>query len=234
MNLHGRKIVLHDMCLRDGMHPKRHQISVEQMVKVATALDAAGVPLIEVTHGDGLGGASINYGFPLHSDEEYLRAVVPSEPGEILVRSPAVMRGYLDDPVATAQAIDAQGWLHTGDVGTIDARGYLRITDRKKDTYISGGLNCYPAEIEKILCNHPAVQTAAVIGLPDARLGEVGKAFVVLRPGMIIDGGEIIAWARTVMANYKVPRAVELVSELPRNAAGKVLRTQLRVLERAT
>ncbi len=148
--------------------------------------------------------------------------------GEILVRGHAVMRGYLDDPGTTAETIDAHGWLHTGDLGTLDARGYLKITDRKKDLYISGGFNCYPAEIERLLCAHPAIEAAAVIGVADDRLGEVGKAFVVLRPGKAGTPAEIIAWARTAMANYKVPRQVEFVSELPRNAGGKVLRTALR------
>lgn len=148
--------------------------------------------------------------------------------GEILVRGYGVMKGYLDDPVATAEAVDAQGWLHTGDIGALDREGYLRITDRKKDIFISGGFNCYPAEIEKLLCEHPAVETAAVVGVPDARLGEVGKAFVVLRPGRAVDAVALVAWARDNMANYKVPRVIEFCRELPRNAAGKVLRSQLR------
>ena len=152
----------------------------------------------------------------------------PGETGEIWVRSYAVMKGYLDDPEATAEAIDADGWLHTGDIGTIDERGYLKITDRKKDMYISGGFNCYPAEIEKLLAAHPAIEMAAVIGVADERMGEVGKAFVVLRPAAEADAAAIIAWARENMANYKVPRLVEFVAELPRNAGGKVLRTVLR------
>lgn len=147
--------------------------------------------------------------------------------GEILVRGYGVMKGYLDDPAATAEALDPQGWLHTGDVGVLDSEGYLRITDRKKDLYITGGFNCYPAEIEKLLCEHPAVEAAAVVGIPDERLGEVGKAFIVLRPGRKLDGAALVGWARERMANYKVPREVEFRSELPRNAAGKVLRTQL-------
>jgi acyl-CoA synthetase (AMP-forming)/AMP-acid ligase II len=150
------------------------------------------------------------------------------EAGEILVRGYGIMRGYLDDPVGTAEAIDIEGWLHTGDVGVLDADGYLRITDRKKDIFITGGFNCYPAEIEKLLCEHPAVEAAAVIGIPDERLGEVGKAFLVLRPGCQADAAAIIAWARENMANFKVPRAIEFCMELPRNAAGKVLRTALR------
>jgi len=150
--------------------------------------------------------------------------------GEILVRGYGVMRGYLDDLEATAAAIDAEGWLHTGDIGTLDATGYLRITDRKKDMYITGGFNCYPAEIERVLCEHPKVEMAAVIGVPDERMGEVGKAFLVLRPGQRAERAEIIAWARENMANYKVPRAVEFLAELPKNAAGKVVRNALRAL----
>lgn len=154
--------------------------------------------------------------------------VPAGEAGEILVRGPWVMKGYLDDPAATAEAIDTDGWLHTGDVGTLDENGYLRITDRKKDMYISGGFNCYPAEIEKLLSAHPAIEVAAVVGVPDERMGEVGKAFVVLRPGASADAADIIGWARENMANYKVPRFVEFVKDLPRNAGGKVLRMALR------
>jgi acyl-CoA synthetase (AMP-forming)/AMP-acid ligase II len=158
------------------------------------------------------------------------RDVAAGEAGEFWVRGHSVMKGYLDDPVATAEAIDAEGWLRTGDVGTIDDRGYLAITDRKKDMYISGGFNCYPAEIEKLMGAHPAIETAAVIGIPDERMGEVGKAFVVLRPGMVADAKDIIAWSREIMANYKAPRQVVFVETLPRNAGGKVLRTELRAL----
>jgi len=148
--------------------------------------------------------------------------------GEILVRGQAVMRGYLDNPDATAEAIDPEGWLHTGDLGTLDARGYLRITDRKKDMYISGGFNCYPAEIEQLLCENPKIVEAAVVGIPDERMGEVGKAYLILRAGERASAQEIITWSRQNMANYKVPRAIEFRQELPRNASGKVLKTQLR------
>ncbi|MEY4159843.1 MAG: hypothetical protein RLZZ136_464, partial [Pseudomonadota bacterium] len=149
------------------------------------------------------------------------------EAGEIWVRGQGVMLGYLDDPEATEKAIDAAGWLHTGDVGTKDARGYIRITDRLKDMYISGGFNVYPAEIEKLLARHPAIAMAAVIGVPDARMGEVGKAFVVPRPGMLPDAAELTQWARDNMANYKVPRSFVMLADLPRNAAGKVMKSQL-------
>jgi len=156
------------------------------------------------------------------------RTLGADEAGEVLVRGRGVMHGYLDNPEATAEAIDADGWLHTGDIGTLDAEGYLRITDRKKDMYISGGFNCYPAEVEKLLSGHPSIEMAAVIGVPDETMGEVGKAFVVLIPGATPDAAGIIAWARENMANYKVPRTIEFVTELPRNAGGKVLRTVLR------
>lgn len=150
------------------------------------------------------------------------------ETGEIRVRGQGVMLGYLDDPAATAEAIDPDGWLHTGDIGTMDADGYVRITDRKKDMYISGGFNCYPAEIEKLLAEHPAVSMSAVIGVRDDRMGEVGRAFVVLRPGAAATEAELVAWSRANMANYKVPRSFEIVEDLPRNASGKVMKTELR------
>lgn len=149
--------------------------------------------------------------------------------GEVLIRGYNVMLGYFDDEAATAEAIDADGWLHTGDVGVLDERGYLRITDRLKDMYIAGGFNCYPAEIEKLIAAHPAVAQVAVIGVPDERMGEVGKACLVLRPGAAaIDEREFIAWCREQMANYKVPRYVEVLAALPTNASGKVLKFELR------
>lgn len=169
-------------------------------------------------------------GIEVRCVDESGQDVAVGETGEFWVRGHAVMKGYLDDAEATADTIDAEGWLHTGDVGTLDARGYLAITDRKKDMYISGGFNCYPAEIEKLLAAHPAIEMAAVVGVADERMGEVGKAFVVLRPGVAASEHEIIGWARDNMANYKVPRTIEFLAELPRNAGGKVLRTELRVL----
>jgi acyl-CoA synthetase (AMP-forming)/AMP-acid ligase II len=138
------------------------------------------------------------------------------------------MLGYLDDPAATAEAIDASGWLHTGDVGRLGERGYLTITDRLKDLYICGGFNVYPAEVEQALTRHPAVAESAVIGVPDGRLGEVGKAFVVLRPGIAATAGELIEFCKARLANYKVPRQVEFRTDLPRNPAGKPLKRLLR------
>lgn len=155
------------------------------------------------------------------------RELPRGETGEIFVRGIGVMQGYLDDPAATAEAIDADGWLHTGDVGTMDAGGYVRITDRKKDMFISGGFNVYPAEVEKLLAAHPAIGMAAVIGVPDERMGEVGKAFIVRRPGAQASVEDLLSWARANMANYKVPRHIVFVEDLPRNAAGKVSKIDL-------
>ena len=142
--------------------------------------------------------------------------------GEILCRGMNVMRGYFDDEAATRAAIDDDGWLHTGDIGTLDAAGYLRITDRKKDMYICGGFNCYPAEIEKILLQHPAIAQVAVAGTSDPRMGEVGIAYVVTKSGALCSAEEIIAWSRNHMANYKAPRQVVFLPSLPTNATGKV------------
>ena len=152
----------------------------------------------------------------------------PGEPGEVVVRGYNVMREYFEDPEQTAEAIDAEGWLHTGDVGVMDERGYLDITDRLKDMFIVGGFNAYPAEIEALLGAHPAIAAAAVVGVPDERMGEVAHAFVVPATGTDLDGDDVVAWARENMANYKAPRTVEVVGELPLNASGKVLRYELR------
>ncbi|HEX2895957.1 MAG TPA: fatty acid--CoA ligase, partial [Marmoricola sp.] len=144
--------------------------------------------------------------------------------GELLLRGEFVMLGYLDDPDATAAAIDADGWLHTGDVGTLDEHGNLTITDRLKDMYISGGFNVYPAEVEQVLMRLDGVRDVAVVGVPDERMGEVGKAYVVgdTTPEAVI------TFARERLANFKVPREVELIEALPRNLGGKVLKNQLR------
>jgi HIP---CoA ligase len=156
------------------------------------------------------------------------RPVPVGEPGEVVVRGYNVMQGYFEDAEATAQAIDADGWLHTGDIGVLDERGNLRITDRLKDMYVVGGFNAYPAEIEQVLATHPSIAEAAVVGVADERLGEVGRAFVVARPGESVDPDEVVAFCKERMANYKVPRSVEVVDALPRNASGKVLKFELR------
>jgi acyl-CoA synthetase (AMP-forming)/AMP-acid ligase II len=151
-----------------------------------------------------------------------------ADDGEVLVRGYGVMQGYLDDPAATAEAIDVDGWLHTGDLGSIDDAGRLRIVGRKKDMFIVGGFNAYPAEIEGFLLEHPDVAQAAVIGVPDERLGQVGKAFIVVKDGRTAVGAdELIAWSRDRMAGFKVPRFVEFVDQLPLNATGKVMKDDL-------
>jgi acyl-CoA synthetase (AMP-forming)/AMP-acid ligase II len=148
--------------------------------------------------------------------------------GEVLARGFAVMKGYFDDPKATAEAIDADGWLHTGDLGTIGDRGHLKIIGRKKDMFIVGGFNAYPAEIEGFLIEHPAVAQAAVIGVPDERMGQVGRAFIVRGPGADITAEDLIAWSKTRMAGFKVPRSVAFRDALPLNATGKVMKDELR------
>jgi HIP---CoA ligase len=154
--------------------------------------------------------------------------VPPGQAGEILLRGRSVMSHYLDDPEATSAAVSAEGWLKTGDLGLFDESGRLRIVGRVKDMFIVGGFNAYPAEIENALLRHPDIRQAAVIGVPDARLGEVGMAFVVLRPGSTTSGADVTSWARDQMANYKVPRVVQIVEELPLNATGKVEKNVLR------
>ena len=138
------------------------------------------------------------------------------------------MVGYLDDPEKTAETIDAQGWLHTGDIGVMDDAGNIDITDRVKDMFINGGFNAYPAEIEGLMLTHSGIGQVAVVGVPDERLGEVGYAFVVPAAGTDPDPGEIISWCRAQMANYKCPRHVEILDALPLNASNKVLKFELR------
>jgi acyl-CoA synthetase (AMP-forming)/AMP-acid ligase II len=152
----------------------------------------------------------------------------PGEPGEILIRGYNVMVGFYGNEDATNEAIDTDGWLHTGDIGVVDADGNLRITDRTKDMFIVGGFNAYPAEIENMIMEHPSVGQVAVVGVPDHRLGEVGVAFIVARGTGKVDPDAVIAWCREKMANYKVPRSVYVVDALPLNASNKVLKYELR------
>lgn len=143
--------------------------------------------------------------------------------GELLVRGYNVMRGYFEDPDQTNKVITPDGWLHTGDEAKLDENGYLSITGRKKEMFIVGGFNCYPAEIENILMEHPAVAQVAVIGIADERMGEVAKAFIVLRPeAETVTPEDIIGWSRKMMSNYKVPREVVIRSELPTTPSGKI------------
>lgn len=152
----------------------------------------------------------------------------PGDDGEVQLRGPNVMVGYLDDPAATRAAIEPDGWLHTGDIGHLDERGYLTITDRLKDMFTVGGFNVYPAEVENAIMRLDSVIDCAVVGKPDERLGEVGLAFVVTRPGSGLSTQDVIAHCRERLANFKVPREVVFVGQLPRNAGGKVLKRELR------
>jgi fatty-acyl-CoA synthase len=149
------------------------------------------------------------------------------QPGEVLVRGPNVTPGYWQDPVATEQAF-SEGWLHTGDLATRDEEGFLRVVDRLKDMYISGGENVYPAEVEQALYAHRAVLECAVVGTPDPTWGEVGHAFVVARAGQHLDAAELLAHLESRLARYKLPKSVEFVGELPHNASGKLLKSRLR------
>jgi len=172
--------------------------------------------------GDSFEDVATTAGLPCEDIE-----VRTADDSEVLVRGYGVMQGYLDDPVATAEAIDADGWLHTGDLGSFTASGRLRIVGRKKDMFIVGGFNAYPAEIEGFLLEHPSVAQAAVIGVPDERLGQVGKAFVVVQGNDGVTSEDLISWSRQRMAGFKVPRYVEFLDELPLNATGKVMKDQL-------
>jgi acyl-CoA synthetase (AMP-forming)/AMP-acid ligase II len=154
--------------------------------------------------------------------------VARGEPGEVVVRGYNVMRGYFEEAAETAKAIDADGWLHTGDVAVMNDRGYVRITDRIKDLFITGGFNCYPAEIENLMYASGWFAQVAVVGIPDERMGEVGMAFVIPAPGRSFAPDDVIAWCRANMANYKVPRRVAIVDALPMNASGKVTKFALR------
>lgn len=176
----------------------------------------------------------VSAGRPIHGVEIEIREpgsgepVATGEPGEIWVRTAQLMAGYWGKPEATAAAITEDGWLRSGDGGHMDADGYVYVTDRIKDMIISGGENIYPAEIERVLAEHPDVGDVAVIGVPDDRWGEVPKAIVVAAPGATIDRDALIVHCREQLASFKCPRTVDVLAELPRNPTGKVLKKDLR------
>jgi len=214
------------------IHAMRDRLGFEKVVTGYGLTEASGIATM-CRHDDdpaliaGTSGRAI--------DDVEVRVVTPDgaecpagQPGEVVVRGYNVMVGYLDDPDQTAEAIDAEGWLHTGDIGVMDADGYLDITDRVKDMFINGGFNVYPAEVERLMLAHPEVGQVAVVGIPDDRLGEVGMAFVVPAPDTHPDPADIVSWCRDEMANYKAPRRVEVIDVLPLNASGKVLKFELR------
>jgi HIP---CoA ligase len=237
-------------------HPARHDYDLSSLRFAVTGAATVPVVLVErmqseldidivltaygLTEANGMGTmcrgdddpvtVATTCGRPFADFELHIDSAAPGESGEVLLRGPNVMLGYLDDPEATAAAIDGDGWLHTGDIGAVDKAGNLRITDRLKDMYICGGFNVYPAEVEQVLARMEGVADAAVIGVPDERLGEVGRAFVVTRAGSNLDEQSVIAYSREHLANFKVPRSVLFVDALPRNAGGKVVKPQLREL----
>ncbi len=160
--------------------------------------------------------------------DDHNQPLGPGEIGELVLKGPSRCSGYYRDPEASRDVIDAEGWFHTGDMARYDDEWYFYIVDRKKDMFISGGENVYPTEIEQVLYRHPAVHLCAVIGVPDEKWGEVGKACVVLKPGMTASAEELLAHLADNLARYKVPRSVEILPELPISAAGKILKRELR------
>ena len=155
------------------------------------------------------------------------RDAAPGTPGELLVRGPLVTTGYYNNPAATAQALDAQGWLATGDIAYADADGYLFVVDRKKDMIITAGYNVYPAELEQVVAMHPDVVMTAVAGFPDEEKGEIAVAFVVRRQGAALDEATLLSHCRRHLAAYKVPRSVRFVQDLPKTSTGKLMRRAL-------
>ncbi len=202
--------------------PSPAGLGIDQVVTAFGMTEAVVVTMCR--DGDSAETVATTNGRAIPGMETRIAAASDQGTGELLVRGEYVMLGYLDDPEATREAIDEDGWLHTGDVGRLDEQGNLTITDRLKDMYICGGFNVYPAEVEQALLRLDGVDDVAVVGVPDERMGEVGRAYVVgsAQPD------EVIAFARERLANFKVPREVVLVETLPRNLSGKVLKTALR------
>jgi fatty-acyl-CoA synthase len=160
-------------------------------------------------------------------DEYNHPAPPPSTVGELVLRGPSMCSGYYNDPSASADVVDGEGWFHTGDLAVMDEQTYFTIVDRKKDMFISGGENIYPTEIEHVLYKHPAVEMCAVVGVPDAKWGEVGKAFIVLKAGQQVSEDDLFLHMRHYLAGYKVPHSVEIRDSLPISAAGKILKREL-------
>ena len=202
--------------------PEPEGLGIDQVVTAFGMTEAVVATMCR--DGDSAETVATTCGRAIPGMEARIAAPDDSGAGELLLRGEFVMLGYLDDPEATAEAIDADGWLHTGDVGRLDEQGNLTITDRLKDMYISGGFNVYPAEVEQALMRLDGVRDVAVVGVPDERMGEVGKAYIVGDTTV----EDVLAFARQRLANFKVPREVELVDALPRNLSGKVLKNTLR------
>src|SRR6266581_850368 len=219
------------------------------VAKMAEWERRSGAPLLELwgmTELGGAGTANVSYmpnvhgsiGFALPGTEARVAALgdasitVPDgEPGELMIRGPLVMLGYSGNEPATRAAIEPDGWMHTGDIATRDEEGHYFVVDRRKDLIITGGFNVYPAEIERVVAGHPAVAMVAVGSVPDDALGELARAYVVLRPGATATEAEVIEHCRPHLAAYKRPRSVRFVPDLPKTSTGKVMRRELKTLD---
>lgn len=210
----------------DLIEKMTNELGIDHVYSAYGLTESSGVVTL-CSKGDDFETIATTCGKPLENTEVRMvdddgNDVAIGEEGEIWVRGFNVMMGYLDDPKATADTITEDGWLKTGDIGRQDERGYIRITDRKKDMIIVGGFNCYPAEVEQSLMLHDEIVDVAVAGMSDERLGEVARAYIVKKPGSEISEDAIIEWSREKLANFKVPRKIDFVETLPRNASGKV------------
>jgi len=216
------------------------------LAKMQQVEERFGAPLLELwgmTELGGLGTTHCAYGprklgsigIPLPflqariaKPELYKISLPPREVGELLLKGPVTMDGYWKRPEATAETIESDGWLHTGDLAYMDEEGFIFVVDRLKDMIITGGYNIYPAELESVLCEHPAVAMAAVVGTPDDVKGELATAYVVAKNGTSVTAEEILGFCRQRLAAYKVPRSVQFVDDLPKTGSGKILRRVLR------
>ena len=213
------------------LHLMREELDIDTVFISYGLTETAGITTITASDDD-ISVAANSVGKPIEGVSVRIvdkdGSILPTgSHGEVQVKSPYNMVGYLDDEESTKETISDDGWLKTGDIGLLDDEGYLKITGRKKEMYIVGGFNCYPAEIEFAIAKHPAVREVAVIGAPHPRLGETGIAFVVRASGAELEERDLLDWARQKMANYKVPSQVFFVDELPRNALGKVQKQEL-------
>jgi long-chain acyl-CoA synthetase len=156
------------------------------------------------------------------------------ERGELMIKGPLVMEGYAGNGKSTKETIRPDGWMHTGDIATVDADGYYTIVDRKKDMILTAGYNVYPAELERVLCMHASVALAAVCGVPDEVKGELAKAYVMLKPGATASGKELVEHCRQHLAAYKLPRAVQFVANVPVTGSGKIMRRLLKDVDDGT
>jgi long-chain acyl-CoA synthetase len=221
------------MALHPSVAQKWRAVTGKQLLEGYGLTESAPVVACNPYEGATLGAV----GLPLPSTEiavrEGERELPAGEPGELCVRGPQVMREYWNRPDETARTLSSDGWLTTGDVATVDAAGFIRIIDRKKDMIIVSGFKVFPNEIESVLAEHPAVLECGVIGVPDAKSGQAVKAFIVLRPGKRASVEELIEHSRRNLTGYKVPKYFEFRDSLPKTNVGKILRRELAAAESA-